>query len=421
MRRLFPLLVITLCAFALSAQERPDTYIQATVDNATPFVGQPIRYSINVFDRTDTPGLEIGYPAFDGFGQESPVEPVIGTQILEQSRYTTYTQEILLYPNQAGVFVIEPSSLRIPETPFRAEQIVQSTQTVVTVRPLPPNAPQEYRNAVGDFTLAMTVAPLQTVVGGAVNVSVSISGTGNLARLAAPEPLLDESWRMIRSDPVLDGSTTSGTRTFTYTLLPQQAGEQVIPLLVYPVFDPQTQTFKILQADAVTITVVGNGETNSQLATGEPVAPLLMQPTGITSASIVPHLTPALVAWIIPLALAALTWLIQPLRLPSRTNKATARPVTNAHRQLQVAAALPPAQAFPTIGNVLRQSIQGKAARRRLTPQEWVATLEPRVRERIEATVRHADSARYAPATAEDIQQFAREVYSAVRLVESLE
>ena len=186
-----------------------------------------------------------------------------------------------LFPTRAGAMSIDPlkieseallpfgsrdpfQSLFSLRTRFTPVQLASSTVNV-EARPLPAGAPASFSGAVGSY--AMTVVPdrTQLEVGESIQLTVTVSGRGNLATLDAP--ILDIPAAFELYDPqvttTLDrsGSRLSGKKTFKYVLIPRSNGTFQIPTVDFTFFDPSGERYRTRSSSPIVITVTGTAST----------------------------------------------------------------------------------------------------------------------------------------------------------------
>ena len=165
-------------------------------------------------------------------------------------------------------------SLRNPyETIERASPRVQ-----IEARPLPDGAPESFAGAVGRFEMDAEISRTDVEVGEPVQVTVHLTGTGNLAMLDGPElkvPGIFETY-----DPEVNTSINSsgrqvrGSKTFTYLLVPRSNGTFTLPPIELAYFDPSTEQYRTMRSEPMTIRATGTASTTmavSTTATGLPV------------------------------------------------------------------------------------------------------------------------------------------------------
>jgi hypothetical protein len=403
--------LLAVCAPAL-AQTRPATFVQAVVSNNTPYLNEPFILTVKVFDSTRSANLAVAYPSFRGFGQESYGEPASTVELLEGVQYTVFTQQTVLYPNLPGTYVVDPITVRIPETPFQQEQYLQSASLPVTVLPLP-QAPPGYVNAVGIYTVLSSVDLRQTSVGQVVTLSLTVDGRGNIARLLPPDIPFDRAvWRVLPRSGDYTGDALAGRMRFVWQLIPQVAGELIIPGFVFYTFDPATGTYTDHSTAPVVVSVAGSAAQLPAAPIARPAAtPLPFAARGPLGIQYTPqsHPAPDVWAWLLPpaaaLAAAALRRRQRPAATLRRPHRAT---LQAAQAELRAAVRRPPGDAYPAI----------EAALRRFLGSRNTLTLPAAVDAALHDHLRSLGDARYAPATREDVISAAQRTY---RLMQELE
>ena len=126
----------------------------------------------------------------------------------------------------------------------------------VRVKPLPPH-PLRDMVPVGQFRLTESLRPAQVHVNEPARFQVQLSGPGNLAAVRLPDPLpavpgLNTYRPRVRTQaawPPAGPGATGGTKTFSWDVLPEQAGSfrlDSLVMLVY--FDPALGRYDTLRA-----------------------------------------------------------------------------------------------------------------------------------------------------------------------------
>jgi hypothetical protein len=140
-----------------------DLYVEAVVDNPTPYVGQQVNYVFRFYQAVnlwDQPSYQA--PAFTGFWSEpKPIEGQYQTQAAGRVYRVTEIRTIL-FPSVVGPVTIEPASLTVPGSLFQSGRTLQTRPVEMDVRPLPAGAPAGFDGAVGQFALSATVDTNQT-------------------------------------------------------------------------------------------------------------------------------------------------------------------------------------------------------------------------------------------------------------------
>ncbi len=147
---------------------------------------------------------------------------------------------------------------------------IKSDPATLEVKPLPPNPPQDFSGAVGNFSMRVEANPKSVQVGDPITVTATISGRGNFDRVSAPTLQDEHGWHKyppsakVKND---DDVGISGTKTFETVFSPNER-KQNIPPLTFSFFDPIKEQYVTLKSDPIPIRVEGTA-----LATATPSAP----------------------------------------------------------------------------------------------------------------------------------------------------
>lgn len=397
--------LLILLASAASAQTStlPLDRLVARLDETRPFVGQPIAYIAEIYDAGYATGRVYTPPSFIGFGQQPQAVPPARTILIDGQAYTLLSQTTLLYPLYPGLVTIESAQLDVPGDGQRPSLSLRSEAFTLEVRPLPPDAPPTFRNAIGTFSLQASLNRAEIRAGAAVDLSLIVQGTGNLERLLPPELNLAEGWRAVLNSQSVDKlDIYSGRKTFIWTLYPDpsSAGLVILPPILFSAFNPQTERYETRSTDPLTLNIVGQpAHAATPLPTPPAAAPgldLLMP--DVTNPETWPRAAEP--PWIVllvppPLLFALVTVLTWRKPTPSSAPRPMQRrrsALANQRRRLQAARALPPLQACAEVAQTL-QAIQANKAF-----QQWPDA----AKRRLIALLKTAQAAPYAPLKAED-------------------
>src|SRR5574341_1020867 len=118
-------LVLPLSVSPLIAQENTtgaDYFVEAAVDNPTPYVGQQITYRFRLYQAVDLENLLYEPSTFEGFWRSEMGPATQTTQQLNGRQYRSTEIATALFPTRVGNLEIAPSAMILPETVFRDEQ-----------------------------------------------------------------------------------------------------------------------------------------------------------------------------------------------------------------------------------------------------------------------------------------------------------
>ncbi len=293
-----------------SEEARPSTldpralFIQATASTDTAFQNEQVVAEYRLFFR---PGVRLRQSrmadAWDapGFWREEldvASRPTPRTTDLYDQTYKAITlKRVALFPTRSGSLSIDPlrieTEARPRPQPDQRNSVPQSRYEPVTLsseelsvrsRPLPPDPPSSFDGAVGTFSLDTQISDDSVQVGEAVDLTVRIQGTGNLATISPPlvEPPADfETYEpSVQMEIDRSGAAVQGTKTFGYTLVPRSNGGYTLPPVTFAYFDPETERYETLQSPPISLRATGDvppqavGQTGQGLPIGDIAGPM---------------------------------------------------------------------------------------------------------------------------------------------------
>lgn len=188
--------------------------------------------------------------------------------ILNGRSYIGVSYPSNLTPTRSGTTTLGPGRLRLMKEvtifdafgPRReAEPLwLDVAATDLQVRPLPPGAPEGFRNAVGSFTLFSTSEVEEIREGDPVVVNLMVTGKGNLDSLAPPEVLDAPGWKTYEATAMPRGPERrdlEGTILFRQFLRPLDVQTQIPSFrLVY--FDPDLEKYDSVVSPPIPLRVL---------------------------------------------------------------------------------------------------------------------------------------------------------------------
>ncbi|MDE7427482.1 MAG: BatD family protein [Muribaculaceae bacterium] len=239
---------------------------------------------IKIYTKHDiTKFAQLSQPTFDGFlAEELPVNfSVTRENFNGDIYYTAVLKRLLLFPQKAGKLKLNTGkyevTLQVLEPVYYGGFVSQravpkniSTETnaaTIDIKPLPEPKPASFTGAVGKFTIKETLSPDQLRTNEAASYVLTVSGTGNLKYISAPEvtfPVGIDAYSVKTSDDVkVSGSTYTGSFTATYPLMPTEVGSYTIGAVDFSYFDPSTGQYQTLKGTQFDVPVGRGQETAS--------------------------------------------------------------------------------------------------------------------------------------------------------------
>lgn len=360
--------LVLLNGFAV-AQDGRDYHVEAEVDNATPFVGQRIVYTLRFFAAADVSlPMQTRYQPspFEGFWYGGELAEQQTIQQLDGRQYVVREIRTVLYPLRAGRITISSAGIVFPSTVFRGEETFAADPLLVDVQSLPEGAPEGYNGAVGQFDMVATIDRSELAQGEPITLNLVVTGTGNVEQLLPPQLNLQENWRVYMESPVyrpLDDVATLAEKVFSWQLVPAEPGNHVFPDVTLHFFDPASQTYRSISTAPVSLNITPA----NPVASGSPSSEPATVDTGLHPIKPAPASRDARFSgrdngvWLYPLfglpflgILVAVgwhqrrRWLVQ-----NRMRLQQARALAKAVRELQSALKLPPEQAYGAVSAVV--------------------------------------------------------------------
>lgn len=247
-----------------------DLYVESTVDNPNPYVGQQVTHTFRFFRAINLSGQPTyEAPNFNGFWNENePYQTDYDVQLGDRL-YRVVELQSILFPTSAGEHTISPAGLSISGSLFSSGTHLQTDSITLNVRPLPVPAPDSFHGAVGDYNIETSVDTDRLSVNEPVSLQVLVSGEGNISNLPDPEMPVINNWRSYESTSTLDSQTinglVTGSKRIEQLMVPGSAGEFKIPAVEYTFFNPQTETYQTESTEPITIHVAEGAASGAPL------------------------------------------------------------------------------------------------------------------------------------------------------------
>ncbi len=267
-------------------------HLVAEVSKTDPYINEPITVVYKLYFSYNvgiTNWRELDKPKYNDFWSQNidikQLQVEEGRYNGERYRYVVLRKTVL-YPQKAGKLKIEPLSLdldvELPSNrrtifgqmiPVEDNKRVSAGEKSINVKPLPEaGKPEDFSGAVGRFDFKVT--PSRTVIknGESLELTVSVSGNGNMKLFTLPKPVVPSALEMY--DPVhkenvntnLNGM--SGRITDSYTIIPQFKGKYPIKAMSFSYFDLASRRYKTITSPEIMVNVLDGPTAGSAVATG---------------------------------------------------------------------------------------------------------------------------------------------------------
>ncbi|MDO6595727.1 BatD family protein [Oceanihabitans sp. 2_MG-2023] len=278
-------------------------HLVAEVSKTSPYLNEGITvvYKLYVSPNTGVSNWrETSSPRYNDFWSQNidikGLKILKGTYKGEDYRYVVLRKTVL-YPQKTGKLEIEPLSLDITvDVPtnrrniFGERLMTQAHKSIsagsrnINVKPLPENnKPANFTGAVGDFNFKVATSKTELNASESLQATVSVSGNGNLKLFELPKLSLPSSLEVYEPENKDKVRTNingmQGTRSESYTVVPQFKGKYPLPSISFSYFDLQTESYKTLSSSELVIDVLegptNNESANNAIANGSNKQPVL--------------------------------------------------------------------------------------------------------------------------------------------------
>ncbi len=258
-------------------------FMRAIPDKTSVYQGEQVSVSYKLYTSVELVDNQLDkLPDFNGFWSQEIKNNNPNVQwSTEVYNGTTYhvavLKQIILFPEHSGNLTLDPLGMTflvrqvVPSNdPF--DQIfgggsykdvkykVKSTPVTIHVKSLPEaGKPAGYQGAVGNFALSAVVDRTALKANEALNYVLKISGSGNLKLLNTPVASFPPDFE--KYDPKVTDHITestggvSGSREYTFLLIPRREGNYTLPPYTFTYFNPTTAQYVTLTSGAFAINV----------------------------------------------------------------------------------------------------------------------------------------------------------------------
>lgn len=267
-----------------------DLFVLATASKTKVHEQEAILVTYKAYTTVDLRQLLGKMPDQQGFYVQEVELPTQKTFKLEHYKGRNYNtvvyRQYVLFPQKAGRMEIPAVTfdavvaqrVAVSDDPFEAffngggyvevNKKIVAPKVVINVEPLP-SKPEGYSGGVGTFTMKSDISTTELKANEAVTIKLTISGTGNMKLVSAPEVKFPHDFEIY--DPKIDDNYQltadglSGTKTIEYLAIPRHAGNFTIPPIEFKYFDIKSESYKTLKTDAYTLKVnKGDGSSANQ-------------------------------------------------------------------------------------------------------------------------------------------------------------
>ncbi|MFY0628743.1 MAG: protein BatD [Flavobacteriaceae bacterium] len=264
-----------------------NVHLVAEISKSSPYVGEGVyveyklyvsrNISVNDFSMTES-------PQYNGFwNQEIKIKGLPAREGIyngEKYRYVVL-KKALLIPTKSGKLTIDPMKMDIVigvptgRGDFFGNPITRnitrsfsSPKKFINTKELPINGkPESFNGAVGDFDFVVTSSRDLLKSNESAEVSVKVSGNGNLKLFELPEIKTPAELEVFTPEQkekvVVTPHGIRGTITKKYTVVPQYKGKYKIPNTEFSYFNPKEKKYITITSEDLYVEVLEGKELNT--------------------------------------------------------------------------------------------------------------------------------------------------------------
>src|ERR1051326_8554636 len=247
-------------------------FLRTVVSRQKCYQGEYLLVTHKVYARDAIIGFrDLDYPAYDGFWSQVIEETKQNIQLTKENidgkeYFVAVLRQAVLFPQRSGSLEIKPMSVEMVVrqkgkgtgdpyfdsffgVPYKDVNVkVKGISAKVEVLALPDhNKPLDFSGSVGTYALSAKIDKEKVKANDAINLSLTISGKGNLKLVSPPKidlPEEIETFDPKSADNISIGAGgMNGSRTFEYVLIPRHSGEYIINVAPFSFFHPEHTSY----------------------------------------------------------------------------------------------------------------------------------------------------------------------------------
>jgi hypothetical protein len=254
---------------------RAEVLTVAELDKRSAFVGEQVTLTYKILTQLPITQVEVKeIPSLSGFWVEEievPKNPTAANRVVSGKQYAEYViKKQALFPTKEGALQIPSATfglvVRTSSGGFFSlgtqESVFRKTEAMtLKVAPLPEaGKPATFSGAVGNFKLESVIDKQTAETGDALNLKVTLSGSGNLKTITE-FPLPDLPGFKIYSSKSNDqvavrNDLLQGNKSWEYVIIPQAPGKERIPDLKFFYFSPTAKQYREATAHGLEVAVL---------------------------------------------------------------------------------------------------------------------------------------------------------------------
>jgi len=254
-------------------------FTRIDVSKKSPYKGDVVLVTYKIYSRYGNLSLDnYDYAMIDGVWTEEITPGNNGWPSKQETingvGYNVFTlKKEIVFPQKTGDISIPSFDItaRVNRSFFNPGSVIEvkSNAPTLKVKPLSENAPASFESQVGkDYKFEVTYSTTELKTNEPIDLKIKISGKGNLKQLNAPTLAFPSDFEVFdpetKNSIKVSSSGLTGSKEFTYLIIPRHYGEFSFDALKFSYFDVSTGKYRTITSDEVKINVLkgDNEETN---------------------------------------------------------------------------------------------------------------------------------------------------------------
>ncbi len=276
---------------AQTSDDKGDFFAEATLSSSRIVPGQQAVYTIKLCAAKRIKGASFDAPSFQGLTAKQLTDWSKYTRTINGQAFMVNEAKYLVQADAPGQFTIDPAVFvaQVPmqrarqrdpfdsmfndsffrdsffdTTPAKPVRVV-SNPVDLTVTALPEyHGDQAFSGLVGNFSIDSALDKTTVKTGESATLTVTIKGTGNIMDAALPALNLDMAkFKVYEDTPAQDVQVTeqgfTGQKVFKQALVASVPGKAVIPAIHLVFFDTDSNTYKTVTTEPLSLDVQPGG------------------------------------------------------------------------------------------------------------------------------------------------------------------
>lgn len=297
-----------------------NVFVEASVSNKEPFVGEQIVYTFKFYRRMEARNLKLNMPYDESFFRKEDIgQTKRYSKVINGISYNVEEVSMALFPLKVGEAIIPPSTLELDliyktqqnltNDPFARffndpflrgstktfHKVLTTKQINLKIHRLPEKGkPKTNNGLVGRFSILAKLGKTSIEVGDTTTLTVIVSGTGNISDVTLSENILKEQFKVYPDQPdfkqSIHGNRIGGEKIFKFALVPYSIGKKTIPSISLNYFDPDKKNYNTVSTNPITL-AVKPGQNEKSLNINQPqslLSPQNAPPVSILARDIFP-------------------------------------------------------------------------------------------------------------------------------------